>query len=121
MTDIFHSEFTGEIESTLDEYGNEIPGSEVFKYSDPERYQITISAPSGETEAMTFGGISEYDAVMITTDMSCPINETSKLWVENTDITKPNDYVVTRRSKSLNSISFAIRRVDISGKTENIN
>jgi hypothetical protein len=46
--------------------------------------------------------------------MSCPIDEYSRLWLDGRTTDKPHNYVVVAVSKSLNSIRYAIRRVDVS-------
>jgi hypothetical protein len=65
-----------------------------------------------------FGNLESYDKVLVTDDMSCPIDENTVLFVDS----KPGynqgvptyDYTVRRVAKSLNSISYAISKVKVS-------
>ena len=52
--------------------------------------------------------------IMITDDMDCPIEESSILWIDNLDTEKPHDYIVRKVAKGLNSIMYAVRKVNIS-------
>jgi len=42
--------------------------------------------------------------------MSCPIDESSILWIDDLDTTKAHDYVVTKVAPSLNVIQYAVRK-----------
>ena len=88
-----------------------------------------------------FGNLDSYDKVIVTTEMDCPIDESTVLFVEKEPeyaevqsheivegnalyaddeiqvVTYPRpkyDYIVKRVAKSLNSISIAIRKVNVS-------
>ena len=76
--------------------------------------RIHVSAARRNTNAQ-FGGIAHYDRVLVTGDMECPIAETSVLWIDKQDTSKPYDYVVTGIARSLNSITIAVRKVQIGG------
>lgn len=71
-----------------DEWGNT---RDVTTYSSPQKIKISISANKGEVGAQTFGADLKYDREMVTHDMSCPIDEYTRLWigepVANRDIT----------------------------------
>lgn len=62
--------------------------------------------------------LDSYDKVLITDDMSCPIDENTVLFVDS----KPGyrqgkpafDYTVKRVAKSLNTISYAVSKVKVS-------
>ena len=112
---IYHAEYTGEIETEKDEYGNEISGSETYKFTDPLPYSINIAPPTGEISAESFGGLENYDAVLSTTDLGCPIRENSRLWIDEDNIEKPHDYTVVRVAKSLNVIRYAAAKVKVDG------
>ena len=86
--------------------------------------------------------MENYDKVIVTDDLDCPIDENSVLfidkqpeftnvvtyeyvtttnngqetsaWVVKTVAVPVHDYIVRRVAKSLNSISIAIRRVEVS-------
>lgn len=60
--------------------------------------------------------------MIVTTDMSCPISEDTVLWIGKTPTTDDYNYVVSRVAKSINSISIAVREVDVLvGNTSNNN
>ena len=59
-----------------------------------------------------------YDKVIVTDDMDCPIAEDTVLFVDKNPEYKDGkplyDYIVKRVAKSLNSISIAISKVNVS-------
>jgi len=103
---------TGKTE-ILDEYGNH---TGVFKqtYSAPVYYPVNMSESRGTTALEPFGITDDYDRTFVTTDMSCPIKEDSIIWFGANPNTEPHNYVVHRIANSLNSITIAIRGVDVS-------
>lgn len=101
----------------LDGDGNEI-GTGV-SYGDPVTMYANVSPATGFTQTEQFGTFTDYDKVIVTDDMSCPINENTVLFidkpVEFDAEGKPlHDYVARRVAKSLNSISIAISKVIVS-------
>jgi len=57
--------------------------------------------------------------VIVTDDLTCPIDENSVLFVDklpeySEDGTPLYDYVVKRVAKSLNAIAYAIQKVNVS-------
>lgn len=94
-----------------DEWGNT---HNVKSYSDPIEYKITLSANKGEISAQAFGADLKYDREMSTHDMSCPIDEYSRLWLDGRKPTDTHNYIVKAVSKSLNCIRYAIERVNVS-------
>ena len=66
-----------------------------------------------------FGNLESYDKVLITDDMSCPIDENTVLFVDKEPEFSQEgvplfDYRVRRVAKSLNNISYAISKVTVS-------
>lgn len=105
-------------EAITDEYGNKT-GEYIVKYEDPVTMKANISSAQGESQTEQFGNNIQYDKVIITDDMSCPIDENSVLFVDkavstDTDDNPLYDYIVKKVAKSLNSISYAISKVDVS-------
>ena len=94
-----------------DEWGNT---HEVKGYTEPVALRISVSANKGEAEASGFGADLSYDKEMVTHDMSCPIDEYSRLWLDGRSATDTHNYEVAAVSRSLNCIRYAIRRVDVS-------
>ena len=110
--DIYYALFDRK-EAMKDEYGNETGEYEIF-YTEPVLIRIDVSAARGESSTRHFGDTEQYDKVMITGDMNCPISESSILWVDTLNTERPHDYIVKKVAKSLNSISFAISKVTVS-------
>lgn len=114
-----------------DENGNieyvEIDGSlipieigTVAGYNEPVLFYANISAGRGEAQADVFGSNVDYTRTISTTDMTCPIDELSLIWIENepqfnTDgMVNPDsaDYkVAAYPAKSLNNIVIAIKKL----------
>lgn len=119
----------------IDEYGNQ-SGETILIYGDPVTAYANISPATGQSNTEQFGNLENYDKVIVTDDLNCPIDENSVLfidkepeftdvitheydvetseWVERTIQVPVHDYIVRRVAKSLNSISIAIRRVEVS-------
>lgn len=98
----------------LDEYGNET-GQFQTHYTKPVELRINVSAARGETYLRQFGDSLEYDRVLVTSDMNVPITESSVVWIDESDTRKPHNYVVKAIARGLNSVSYAIKRVDVRG------
>lgn len=126
--------------NVIDEYGNET-GEKIVKYGTPTKMLANISPASGYAQTEQFGNLDNYDKVIVTDWMDCPIDENTVLFIDKaveygeavtidyqesqtlygsntaTPVTVDvplYDYVVRRVAKSLNSVSIAIRKVDVS-------
>lgn len=109
---IYYALYEGK-EPVLDEYGNETGEYEIL-YSFPTALRINVSAARGEYSTRQFGDTEKYDKVLMTDDLNVPITETSILWIDSLDTTKPHDYIVKKVAKSLNSVSIAVSKVSVS-------
>ena len=117
----------------VDEYGNET-GESIITYGDPVEMKANVSQATGQSNTEQFGNLENYDKVIVTEDVNCPIDENSVLFVDkepeftnvlthtvtaittnDTTVSVPvYDYTVRRVARSLNSVSIAIRKVDVS-------
>ena len=124
----------------IDEHGNET-SEYILTYGEPVTMYANISPASGYAQTEQFGNLDNYDKVIVTRDMDCPIDENSVLFIDKDveygeavtidyvpretvlgdDEANPvtvevplYDYIVRRVAKSLNSISIAVRKVDVS-------
>lgn len=117
----------------VDEYGNE-SGESIVTYQDAVPMYANISQATGQSNTEQFGNLENYDKVIVTDDVNCPIDENSVLFIdkepEYTDALTHNataittvdetvtvpvyDYTVRRVAKSINSISIAVKKVDVS-------
>lgn len=101
-----------------DEYGNQT-GEVNRKYTVPQRMKANISSALGTAQTEQFGTFVKYDKVIITDDLTCPIDENSILFVDvppsyDNDGNPIYDYIVKRVAKSLNGIAYAISKVSVS-------
>lgn len=104
-------------EERYDEYGNLLSELHVI-YEEPVLMYANISPASGQAQTELFGNLDNYDKVIITYDLDCPIDEHSVLFIDkepehNTDGDLMYDYIVKRVAKSLNHIAIAVRKVEI--------
>lgn len=90
-------------------------------YTSPRLMRANISAARGTTNEQLFGVDISYDKTVATAYVNCPITETSVLWIDNEPLINsdgftdtPWDYTVSSVAKSINSITYAVKKVDVS-------
>ena len=105
----------------VDEYGNKTGEYEII-YTNPKKCKGNVSAAQGEMQSRQFGDSESYDKVIVLDDVNIPINEYSILWVDTLPIVTedgktdtPYDYIVKEVARSMNSVSIAIKKVDVNG------
>ena len=119
MREFYYARYEGKNEIE-DEYGNKTGEYEVV-YGEPMKCRANISAAQGEVQSRQFGESESYDKVIVLDDVSIPIDEYSILWVDSLPFDKtdekvaPHDYIVKKVARSLNSVSIAIRKIDVNG------
>ena len=118
-TALYYAAYKGETEIT-DEYGNST-GEYTLTYDKPIKIFGNVSAAQGEMQSRQFGESESYDKVLVLENRNTPIDEYSILWVdtlphlnEDGSTDTPHDYVVRRIARSLNGVSIAISKVDVS-------
>lgn len=94
---------------TTDEDGNEVQG-----YGQINKYELSISTGTSYSNGEVFGRDIVYDREMSSSDLNCPINEYSRVWIDNTP-QQMYDYQVVAKKKSLNAVRYAIKKVNVSG------
>ena len=126
-------------EAIVDENGNET-GELIPSYEEAVSIKANVSPATGQNQVEQFGNLDSYDKVIVTCDMSCPIDENTVLFidklpeytevqtheivegqalyaddeiVEKTYELPKYNYIVKRVAKSLNGISIAVRKVDV--------
>lgn len=104
-------------EPIKDEYGNKT-GEYKINYSAPVCMKANISPAGGSSQIEQFGNSEQYDKVIVTDEMNCPIDENTVLHIDccpfcNGDDV-PYDYIVKKVAKSINSISYAVSKVKVS-------
>lgn len=108
--------------TVTDGNGNETGTKTVYKAAVP--MYANISSATGIAQTEQFGNLENYDKVIVTDDLNCPIDENSVLFIDKApEYTKTPlgaddeplyDYVVRRVARSINSISIAVRKVTVS-------
>ena len=115
--EFYYSLFEGKM-PIYDEYGNDTLET-YASYSEAYRMKANISTATGQSSTEQFGNLDDYDKVIVTDWMECPIDENSVLFVDKTpefdgNMNPVHDYTVRRIAKSINSISIAIKKVTVS-------
>ena len=114
-------------------------GEYIPVYADAVEMTANVSPASGYSQTEQFGDLTDYDHVIVTTDMDCPITESTVLFLEKapayrqedirviipgTRAVDPSpeimtakiplyDYIVRRVSKSLHGISIAVSKAEV--------
>ena len=111
----------------LDEYGN-WGGEYDIIHGNPVRVYGNISAAKGETQTRQFGEAEGYDKVLVLDNAAPAFDEYAILWVdrapeldadgalaldERGEVKTPHDYTVRKVARSLNSVSYAISKVNV--------
>ena len=98
-------------------YDSKVPAKDEYKPA--VAMNANISAATGSAQVEQFGNFAGYDKVIVTDDLSCPIDENTVLFIDkepqyDKDGKPLYDYMVKRVAKSLNSISYAVSKVTVS-------
>jgi hypothetical protein len=115
----------------VDEWGNTIQTGEYqVIHGNPIQSAANISPAKGETQMQQFGEDDSYDKVIVVDKDAPTLDEFSWLWIDtmpklNNDgslevdeygnIITPHDYDIKRVAKSINSVSYAISKVNVNG------
>ena len=102
-------------------------GEQTPSYGTPVKVAMNISPATGRAVLEWFGIATNYDKVLVTDDMNCPITEDTIIWIgiepttsitnngQTTTVNNPHNYVVNRIGKSLNSIVYGVTEVSVGG------
>lgn len=131
--------FQGEVEKR-NEQGRKT-GERILQYAEATEMLANISTATGQSSTEQFGNLENYDKVIVFDDLNCPIDESTVLFIDKEpeysqavtyNITESNtllgedeatrivievpkyDYRVLRIAKSLNSVSVAVSKVNVS-------
>lgn len=115
---IYYANYSGRSEVT-DENGL-ITGETSVSYTNPVGVNVNVSASRGEAYIDLFGTDLNYTKAIVS-DTDLGIDENSVLWVgkeayqttSTTSVITPYNYIVASIAKSLNSVVYAIREVDV--------
>lgn len=114
---LYYALFAG-LTDAVDALGNKT-GGKVKSYGDATPFRANVSAARGTADAEQFGINDDYERTITTSDLNCPISEDTILWIgisptDGSGGEIPHNYKVTRVARSLNSITYAIKKVTIS-------
>lgn len=122
----YYADLVG-VSMTQDTDGNYVEDS--YTYSDPVRYEASITADKGEAQSQLFGANEIYDKVITLNQGENFLEVGSVLWIDrevvldgeghlakddNGNVITPYNYVVTKVAHSLTFINVAVRKVDVS-------
>lgn len=113
----------------VDENGNET-GEVVPHYGEVNPFWANVSPAAGAAQFEQFGNMGNYDRVIVTRDMECPINENSVLFLDKepeyteletegeggetvTYLLPKYNYLVKSVARGLDAIAIAVRKVDV--------
>ena len=111
-----------------DRNGNKT-GEKQQAYTDPVKARMSMAISSGAnnlgSQGMVtldhYGITTAYTHKAITEDMSCTMDEESRVWygiepfieVNGEQVKQPHNFRVVRRAKSLNHLIFYLKEVDV--------
>ena len=107
-------------EPLVDDYGN-VTGEYEVKYSQPKKFTANISAANGRADVEQFGANVDYDKVIVGDNTFPKIDEYSIVWIDTIPVIDnegktetSHDYIVKKIARSLNTISVAVSKVEVS-------
>lgn len=122
---IYQRDETGNIEYVVvDGELKPIELGTVAGYNEPVLFSANISAGKGSAQEAVFGSDVDYTRTISTTDMSCPIDELTRIWIDNevkynadgTVNADSADYkVAAYPARGLNNIVIAIKKLPKAG------
>lgn len=85
-------------------------------YTAPAYLMANVSPATGNTSLEPFGVETNYSHVMVIEGTSCPINETTQLYLGDNPLTATdNFFMVARIAKSLNHTRIALKETEVDG------
>lgn len=101
-------------EEIIDPYGNPT-GSFAPEYGELQSARLCVSPNKGSSAADMFGSMEDYDRTMSTARVDCAIDENAILWLDGADTAGAHNYIVKRKSRWKNSVSYAVKKITVSG------
>ena len=94
-------------------------GEKTITYTDPTAFYANISAARGTADIEQFGINDDYERTIATNDLTLGIGEDSILWIgiepyDANGNAVPHNYKVVRVARSINSVTYAIKKVSVS-------
>lgn len=93
-------------------------GEKDITYTEPTVCYANISAARGTADIEQFGINDDYERTIATSDLTLGIGEDSILWIgiepyDEDGNAVPHNYKVVRVAKSINSVTYAIKKVSV--------
>ena len=89
-------------------------GGKTKLYADPVEFRANVSAARGLAETEQFGINDDYERTIVTNDLDLPITEDTVLWIGICPTYGKHNYKVVRIARSVNSVTYAIKKVSVS-------
>ena len=112
---ILYANYSGQVEVTDDNglYTGEIKTT----YTTPTEVRVNVSAAKGEARTEVFGVDLNYSKTIVC-DKDLGWDENTVLWIDipamQGSVVTPYNYKVVSVAKSINSVTYAIKGVDVS-------
>lgn len=114
---VYYALFAGKTEG-VDQYGNRT-GEYTITYSPPMMARMNISAARNNSDLAPFGIDVNYDYTIVIDDVTTPIDTSTIFWVGKTPDTNgeagavKHNAKVVRVARSINSVTLALKGVDV--------
>lgn len=105
----FYYALYGSEADVIDSNGN-LTGEKALTYDNIVEMRANIAPATGTALIEQFGIDSRYSRLISTTDMDCPLAETSVLWIGIPTTDAPNYKVVAVR-RSINSVRILVTEI----------
>ena len=92
----------------------DLTGEKTITYGTPTEMRANIAPTSGTEIIEQFGVDSRYSRLISTTDMACPLDLQTVLWIGEATTNPPN-YKVVGIARSLNSITYVVSEIHRGG------
>ena len=105
-------------------------GEKEQTYAEPVKVRMSMAISSGANNLGSqgiatlepYGIVTGYTARAVTEDLSCPMEEQSRVWygieptteIEGVTVPVPYNYTVVRKAKSLTHLIYYLKEVDVS-------
>lgn len=117
-TNFYYATYIGKTEGKDEE--DYYTGEPVIEYSAWKPFSANISPATGTSQTEQFGNSEQYDKIIVTDILDCEIDESTVLAIDiapnertkTTDL-PVYDYIVKKKAKSLNSVSYAVSKVKV--------
>lgn len=108
---VWYALYTGKTAVT-DEDGNKT-GEYALTYSTPVSKPMNVSGERKYVSVEPFGIEADYECVLLTDDINCPIDETSAIWIGvNPTVNSPKPtHQVVKVSKTINGIAYTVKEI----------